>query len=343
MGQGMPLRVTRRAGRSDVLTIDGTVNGRRIQRRASSDSFNLAVEEAAVLEARLLRESWHGPKKGSRRFSEAILSYCDADIRSPGTRKRLHRILEALDDPALESIDQDVVIGLRDRLLRPGAKPATVLREIMVPLRAVLMHAAERRWCDVPIFTATRMVEGRTRCMSPAEAQRLIDAAAEHLKPLLVFLLCTGCRMSEALQLDWADVRLVDGKAIVWADATKAGKRRNVDLVPNVRHSLSALPHRTGRIFRKPDGTGYPVTRDRQYGGQIATAWRGAIRRAGLNSELSPHDCRHTWASWRYCLDPDPLRLMYMGGWSSLKLVERYAHLIGSEHREAIEMFFSGS
>jgi hypothetical protein len=29
-----------------------------------------------------------------------------------------------------------------------------------------------------------------------------------------------------------------------------------------------------------------------------------------------------------------------MGGWSSLKLVERYAHLIGSEHREAIETFF---
>ena len=129
----MPLRVTRRTGRSDVLTIDGTVNGRRIQRRASSDNFNLALEEAAVIEARLLREVWHGPKKGQRAFSEAVISYIDAAPRSAGTRQRLRRILEALDDPPLQSIDQDTVTQLRDQLLRPRAKPATILREIVVP------------------------------------------------------------------------------------------------------------------------------------------------------------------------------------------------------------------
>jgi integrase len=331
----MPLRVTRRTGRGDVLTIDGVVNGRRIQRRASTDNFNLAQEQAVAIEAQLLRESWHGPKKGQRALSEAILSYCEAAPRSPGTRKRLRRILETVGDVSLESIDQDVVTTLRDQLLRPGAKPATILREIVVPLRAVLTHAAARRWCDVPIFA-----EGRTRCMSPAEAQRLIDAAAPHLQPLITFLLCTGCRLSEALQLDWSDIRLIDGKAIVWADATKSGKRRNVDLVPRAITVLTALPHRSGTVFRKPDGTAYPVTRDRGYGGQVKTGWKGAVRRAGLDPKLSPHSCRHSWASWRYCLDPDALRLMYMGGWSSLKLVERYAHMIGSEHREAIEMFF---
>jgi hypothetical protein len=79
----MPLTVTRRAGRGNVLTIDGTVNGRRIQKRAASDNFGLATEEAAVLEARLLRESWHGPRKGQRAFSEAIISYCDAAPARP--------------------------------------------------------------------------------------------------------------------------------------------------------------------------------------------------------------------------------------------------------------------
>jgi integrase len=322
-----------------VLTIDGTVNGRRIQRRASTDNFNLALEEAAILEARLLRESWHGPKKGSRMFSEAILSYCEAAPRSAATRKRLQRILEALGDPPLDSIDQDVVTKLRDQLLRPGARPTTVLRELVVPLRAVLTHAAARRWCDPPLFQATRMAEGRTRCMTPVEAQRLIDAAADHLKPLIIFLVCTGCRLSEALALDWADVRLGDGVAITWADQTKSGRRRNVKLSPRIVATLSGLPHRSGAVFRKPDGASYPVTRDRGYGGQVKTAWKSAIRRAGLDPKLTPHDLRHTWASWHYCLYADPLRLMYEGGWSSQKLVERYAHLIGSEHREAIQKF----
>jgi site-specific recombinase XerD len=340
----MPLRVTRRTDRGNALTIDGTINGKRVQRRASTDNFDLAQEEAALLEARLLREIWHGPKKGSRTLSEAVISYIDADPRSPGTRQRLRRILEAFDnDPALGTIDQDTVIRLKGQLLRPGAKPATVLREITGPLRAVLTHAAARRWCDPPIFAMTKMVEGRTRCMSPAEAQRLIDAAAPHLQPLLIFLFCTGCRLSETLQLDWEDVR--GNVAIIWGDSTKSGRRRNVDLVLRAVATLQGIPGNSGKghVFLKPDGKPYPVTRSRGYGGQVKTGWDGAIRRAGLDPDLTPHDARHTWASWCYCLDPDPLKLMYMGGWSSLKLVERYAHLVGSEHREAIEMFFRGS
>src|SRR5262245_29673294 len=113
----MPLRVTRRTGRGDALTIDGRVNGRRIQRRASTDNFALALEEATVLEAKLLRESWHGPRQGQKTLSEAVISYLDARPRSPGTKQRLTRILTALGDLPLASIDQDTVTKLRDQLL----------------------------------------------------------------------------------------------------------------------------------------------------------------------------------------------------------------------------------
>src|SRR5262249_30059977 len=79
--------------------------------------------------------------------------------------------------------------------------------------------------------------------------------------------------------------------------------------------------------------------RGREEGGQIKRAWRGAIRRAGLDPKLTPHDLRHTWASWRYALHRDLLALKLEGGWSSVALVERYAHLLPAGHEEGIRRF----
>ena len=49
-----------------------------------------------------------------------------------------------------------------------------------------------------------------------AKVERLIAAAAPHVKPLLLFLIGTGARMSEALELEWNAVDLVGARAIFW-------------------------------------------------------------------------------------------------------------------------------
>jgi integrase len=98
-------------------------------------------------------------------------------------------------------------------------------------------------------------------------------------------------------------------------------------------------PAWTGReVFSRPDGQPY-APKDGE-GGQIKRAWAGAIRRAGLNPDFTPHTCRHTWASWHYALHRDLLKLKIEGGWSSVELVERYAHLMPAGHEEAIRRFF---
>ena len=77
-------------------------------------------------------------------------------------------------------------------------------------------------------------------------------------------------------------------------------------------------------MFRRPDG--HPYLRRRDGGGQVKTAFKGACRRAGI-ADFTPHDCRHTWASWFYAETPDIRALMELGGWKSLAMVERYTHL----------------
>ncbi len=83
-----------------------------------------------------------------------------------------------------------------------------------------------------------------------------------------------------------------------------------------------------GAVFRTDDGSPYADT-GRQFGGQIKTGFRTARVRAQLR-DLSPHDLRHTWATWFYALTKDPLLLKAEGGWATLAMVERYAHLMPS-------------
>ena len=108
------------------------------------------------------------------------------------------------------------------------------------------------------------------------------------------------------------------------------------------------MPHRDGPVFRyqrtrhqRAAARAY-ADRNREYGGQIKTAWRGARNRAGISPEITPHDLRHTWASWHYAVHRDLLALKAEGGWSSVALVERYAHLLPAGQESAIRMFWFG-
>lgn len=181
------------------------------------------------------------------------------------------------------------------------------------------------------------MSTGKTRFLTPLEAQALEAAAADHLKPLIRFLLCTGARLAEALELEWAHVDLAAGKAMFWK--TKGGKPRAAALSTAAITVLANLPHRIGPVFLKDDGKPY-VDRERKAGGQIKTGFRGACKRAGLvirDEEkdcdvpaITPHDLRHTFATWFYSLTKDPFLLRDEGGWATVKMVERYAHLMPS-------------
>ena len=260
----MPLTIVRRKA-TGALTISGTIrltSGARIriQQRARSDNPQLAAEEARILEAEILRTDWHGgERRGSKSFAAAVLAYFEAKPRTDATKKRYNRVLRALGDVKLSDIDQDTVIKLRDKMMRPGHNPATVTREIINPLRAVMRLAAKRKWCDAPDFEVPREIEGRTLYLMPDEAERLIAAASPHLRPLLIFLIGTGARMGEAMALNWDErsIDLTGRRVIFWADTTKGQKRRIAELPPRVVVALANLPHREGPVFRRPDGQPY--------------------------------------------------------------------------------------
>ncbi len=335
----MPLKLTRRPG-TKVWQVTGTLAGQRVRQSTGTADRRLADQIRADLEARVVSGTLRGAKSVTT-WDEACTSYLDLDERSAAEQRRLLRLTQRLTGRLLADIDQVAVDDLIKALGKTRVAPATKLREVITPLKAVLSHAAVRGWCDAPKFETPKGATGvkRTRWLTPDEAQRLIEAASTHHRPLVVFLLGTGARLGEALALEWRSVDLAHGRALLRYDTTKAGVERWADLPPAVVAALANMPAEKKRgavrVFRPPvvKRFGQMVQADAYRdteglgGGQVKTAWAAMCRRAKVE-DCSPHTCRHTWASWRYALHRDLLRLQFEGGWSNVSLVQRYAKLV---------------
>jgi len=327
----MPLKLTRRTG-SSVWWITGTVDGQRIRQSTGRTERRQAEQVLAAEGQKRHRASVFG-QEAVVEWGDAIASYLEANPQKPGTVALLERLTRVMNGKLLREINQVALDQAVRVLCRPDAAPATKQRNVIVPLQAVLRHAARRGWCAVPTFEKPKGATGvkRTRWLTPAEFGALHTKATPHLKPLLAFLVGTGVRLSEALELEWPDVDLEHGRAKVWQ---KQGNERVLSLVPAVSAALTALPGREGRVFLQANGAPFRDT-GRTSGGQIKTAFNAACRRAGLE-EVSPHTLRHTWASWRYADLRDPMALRDEGGWSTIAQVERYAKLVPASMLPAI-------
>jgi len=357
------LRVVQRIqGGKTYLQIRGTIHypdGRkeRIRQAPQSNDRRLADQEAAVLERDKLYTAWHGERRGAKPFAEVIESYLQADTRSEGTWHNLLRVLKALGDVSCGAVNQDAinaVIPVVQEMAQPkfrDKKPwsnASINRAVIMPVRAVLNYGAQQGWCDSPKLRLRVEGKGRTNYLLPSQARRLLVAASPHFRRISLFVLGCGARQSELLELEWPDVDLVGGKAKFWK--TKNGRRdaapdRIAELPPGVVEMLREMQRErfggadaAGRVFpwmtrpsllhgSKAKAVDY-VDRERKGGSVFKTAMKGAIRRAGLNPEMTFHDLRHTWASWHYAIHKDVLKLQIEGRWSSIDMVTRYAHLM---------------
>ena len=309
--------------------IRGTLFKRKLE-ESTETSDRLQAE--ILLNARvaeITRQHIQGTVLGRRpapTFAEAVLTY----IESGGERRFLSPLLEIFGERPIDEILQDDIDDAARRLL-PGRAPATLNRQIYAPMSAVLkaagVHTKIRR---------RKEGERAPRWLTPSEAKRLVDACNPSLRPLVIFLLYTGARVGEALWLDWSCVDLRQGH--VTFPKTKNGAPRGLPLHPEALAALASLPHRSGEVFRRPDGLPYTRPRegddaDTSAGSRIACAFKGACRRAKIVN-FRPHDCRHTWATWHYQKHRDLLALKEAGGWKSERIVARYAH-INREHLRA--------
>lgn len=363
----MPLNVYKRG---KVYWLRGTVRGTPVHETTGTADPKRAEAARIRREGEIFDRALHGAKAVAD-FQEAAIAYLEEKPRSDRDKDRIEKLAKHFGKRKLSDIGQQSLAGAYKACLSQGeaASPGAKLRGVVAPLRAILRNAALHKLCDMPVLKPPTVAAAPTTYLKPEEVRALIEAAVAHLRPLLIFLAGTGARMSEATELDWADIDLRGKRARLKQKQKVACPIRDADLPPVVVQALEALPHRTGAVFRphkpgerapKPgEWQGYRI--DRENGGHIKRAWATACRRAGLPGrwrewttkkgramrewvpDVTPHDLRHTWASWHYAIHRDLLGLKQEGGWSTIAMVERYAKRMPDAYRAEAEAWLAGT
>lgn len=205
----------------------------------------------------------------------------------------------------------DLLLG-RTRPVRGNPRklaPKTV-RDAHGLLHQILAEAVKERLIRANPCANTKLperVDTEMRFLTPAEADRLVAAHPGHFRPLILFLLATGCRWSEAIGLRLKNLDVLACKAYIlvktvmddsgnWHDEPPKSRRgrRTVSFPQRIAQVLIPTAmvddDRERRIFRGPRG-GMIAVKD------FYAIWHRACDEAGLKG-LRIHDLRHTHVAW---------------------------------------------
>jgi len=305
--------------RGDIWHIRGTVAGQRIRQSTGTGHKGQADALRIRLEAEAFERHTLG-RDASLTFAQAALTY----MQSGGEARFLAPILTHFGPKTrLVDVDNDAVNTCAAQLY-PNAAAATINRQVITPISAVINMAVDDGLCAPRRLRRRKVKQGRTRWLTPAEAEALIGVADARLGAMLHFLLGTGTRSGEMLKLDVADLDLEAQEAFI--AETKTAQPRRVRFPQRTKRALAAygLPE-LGRVFRTPKGKPYVIRENG--GGQIAEAFKQAREKAGLGADVTPHVCRHTWATWFWAQNKDLVALMAHGGWDTPSIALHYTKL----------------
>ncbi|WP_318369723.1 site-specific integrase [Enterobacter sp.] len=217
-------------------------------------------------------------------------------------------------------------------------------------LMKAILRAAERDWKwleKAPVIKVPSVRNKRVRWLEPEEAKRLVDECPDPLKSVVKFALSTGLRRSNIINMEWQQIDMQ--RRVAWVNPEDSKSNRAIGVALNDT-ACKVLRDQIGNHHKwvfvhlksgyRPDGTATPSVRKMRVDDQ--RAWNAACRRAGIE-DFRFHDLRHTWASWLIQSGVPLSVLQEMGGWESIEMVRRYAHLAPNhltEHAKQIDSIF---
>lgn len=138
-----------------------------------------------------------------------------------------------------------------------------------------------------------------------------------------------GMRQGEILNLKWDDVDLQNG--MIYIKNSKSGKLREIPIHPELLDYLGSANRVGPYVFA--DENGMPYSRY----GKLRHEFENALKRAGIRN-FRFHDLRHTFASELAMRGVDLRTIQDYLGHSTLRMTERYAHLLPNHKKFSIQL-----
>jgi integrase len=226
----------------------------------------------------------------------------------------------------LDEIDRKDIARFRAVRAKIRA-PGTVNRDLAVVKRMFNLAVDVYGYLDKNPARKVEMLKElpkEKRVLSYDEEEALIQAAADHLKSVLIVGFDVGLRISDLLALQWRQVDL-DAQTIT-PQIAKSKKFQPIRMTPRVETALRAIPHRVGPVFLYSGATILSVKKS------FATAVEDAqIARA------TPHDMRRTFATRLYRAGRSLAEIQALLGHADIHTTMRYIGVTAANLSEAID------
>ncbi len=276
-------------------------------------------------------------------FIEHYLPWAKENKKSWERDEQLFRqwIEPVLGDRPLKEISPLDVERVKKTMKDAGKAPRTIEYALAV-LRAVMRKA--RKWGfyegEIPTSRVSfpKVDNRRMRFLTPEEARALLEECRRRSRQLyeicLLSLHC-GLRFSEITNLTWGDVNLEEG--LIFVRDPKNRHNRFAYMTEEVKRVFSDKePGEPSELVFK-DAKGNRIKK-------ISNAFLRAVDALGLNRGIEDprdrvvfHTLRHTFASW-LASQGTPLHVIQkLLGHRTIKMTERYSHLLPSAEKEAIK------
>lgn len=180
--------------------------------------------------------------------------------------------------------------------------------------------------------------------LNQAELERLLEAPLKYNRlenhkkrdlAMLATLAFTGVRKTELLNLDWSDIDF--GTRTITVRQGKGKKDRKIPIIPPLDEYLwnylqERLPLSNQSIFISDHGT-------RISSSNYHVIFKRYVRKAGLDSKISSHKIRHTFATLMYQNGVDIKTIKELLGHEDLNTTNIYTHCSVQHLKQEVQKF----
>ena len=331
--------------RNDTYWYQIRLDGFRYRGSTKTGNKKLDQQIANTIEADLVRKKFSMPVKSNYTFLTAWEQYINSlSVNSKTKELRMYlskHFLPDFKDRQISEINQSHIKNYQlKRKIEIMALPKNIeKKEYEISFSSVNLEVntlghffnfcIEKELIEKnPAAGIKKLNElSRIKTLSDSDIDKLINGATNKLtRDLITFLIYTGCRKGEALNLKWDDVDLQNDAIAI--KGTKTKYDRYIPISKPLKELLCGIEkHQDCLYVFNKDGTRI---------GNFRKSFITACRNAGIK-DMHIHDLRHVFASK---MVKDGVSLFITGellGHRTTQMTKRYSHLVPETLRKAVD------
>ncbi len=331
--------------RGDIYWYQIRFDGLRYRGSTKTDNKKLAQQIANTIEADLVRKKFSMPVKNNYIFLTAWEQYKKSLTNINRTIKNkefaANHFLPVFKDKNISEITQSDIkeYQLKRRLEvlslpKNQQKKESEINFRWINLEISTLHhffnfCIEKGLIEKnPASGVKKLNElSRLKTLSDSDIEKLIAGATNKLtRDLITFLIYTGCRKGEALNLKWDDVDMQND--VIAIKGTKTKYDRYIPISKPLKMLLSGI--------NKIQDCLYVFNKNGAKLGDFKKSFHTACKNAGFK-DMHIHDLRHVFAS-KMVMDGTSLYITgELLGHRTTQMTKRYSHLVPSTLRKAVD------